>query len=139
MNDIMGAIRDWLAAQSAISALVSTRLYGNSIPRSVIEAEDTFTPSKMLVVRQAGGLGRADRQALDQQSFNILCYGETDLEADKVRRQVWDAFRTLSRVRQGGVLIHHVNPTGGPVPSRDPDIVWPIVSQSFTALAATEA
>jgi len=138
MNDGIGAIRDWLAAQPAIVALVADRIYINRLPRSVIEAEDTYRPRKMLVIQQFGGIGRADYLALDNLDINILCYGETDLEADKVRREAWDAMRLLSRVRQNNVLIHHINPVSGPTPSRDPDIVWPIITQSFQTLTATE-
>lgn len=138
MNDIVGALRDWLAAQSAITDLVNTRIYVNRLPREVIEAEDTFRPRKMLVVQQSGGAGRADLLHVDRPNVQILCYGETDLEADKVRREVWDALRLLDRVRQGTVLIHHVNPTGGAFPLSDPDIVWPAVTQPFEVLAATQ-
>jgi len=139
MNDILGTLRSWLAAQSAITDLVNDRLFVNRLPEDVVEREDTFHPSKMIVISASGGQGRTDFQALDAPSINVLCYGETDLEADKVRREVWDAFRKLSRVRHEGVLIHHVNPTGGATFSRDPDIVWPIVRQPFSILAATEA
>lgn len=139
MNDIIGAIRSWLAAQSAISDLVGDRIYVNALPRSIIESQDTFRPQKMIVVQQGGGFGRADRQRLDNPSFAVLCYGETDYEADRVRREVWDALTLLDRARQSGVLIHHVNPASGAIVSRDPDIVWPIITQTFSAFAATEA
>ena len=139
MNDLFGAVRSWLAAQSEVTDLVGNRIFVNRIPRDVIEQQDTFRPEKMLVIGMAGGAGRADLQALDQPNLNILCYGETDLEADKLRRVVWDKFRLLSRVRESDVLIHHINPTGGPVFLRDPDIVWSAVTQQFSMLAATEA
>jgi len=138
MNDVIGALRDWLAAQTAITDLVGTRIYVNRLPRDVIEGEDTFRPQKMLVIAQSGGGGRSDFQPLDSPSVDVICYGESDFEADKIRREVWDAFRLLNRVRQGSVLIHHVNASGGAIPSIDPDIVWPAVAQSYTTLAATE-
>ena len=139
MNDIFGALRDWLLAQIAISDLVGTRVYVNAIPRSEIEAQDVMHPSKMLVIRQGGGQGTASFQELDQPNIIALCYGESESEADAVRRAVWTAFKNLRRVNQGGVLIHHVNPTSGAIPSRDPDIKWPIVSQTFQTLVATES
>ena len=136
MKDVIGALRNWIAAQSEVSALVGTRIFVNKIPRATIEAEDTFHPAKMLVLRQAGGAPKADLLVTDDQSVTVLCYGESDLEADSVRRAVWEKFVNLSRVRQDTVLIYHINPTGGAVPLVDPDIVWPAVAQNFTVKAS---
>lgn len=136
MLDAIGALRNWLAAQPAIAALVGTRIWVNRIPRADIEAADTFHPPKMLVIRQAGGAGKADMLPTDDPSITALCYGETDHEADQVRRAVWDAFRNLDRVLQDGVRLYRINQTGGPIPLVDPDIVWPAVSQNFTLKAA---
>ena len=136
MKDLIGALRNWIAAQSEVSALVGTRVFVNRIPRSTIEAEDTFHPQKMLVLRQAGGAPKADLLVTDDQSVTVLCYGESDLEADSVRRAVWEKFVNLDRVRQDSVLIYHVNPTGGAVPNVEPDLVWPAVAQNFSLKAA---
>ncbi|MCH8137180.1 MAG: hypothetical protein IIB77_14490 [Proteobacteria bacterium] len=136
MKDVMGPLRNWLAAQSEVSTLVGTRIFVNRVPRGTIEAEDTFHPQKMLVIRQAGGSPKADLLCTDDQAITVLCYGESDLEADSVRRAVWELFVNLSRVRQDGLLLYHVNPSGGAVPLVDPDIVWPGVAQNFTLKAA---
>lgn len=122
-------------AESTITDLVSTRIFVNRIPEDEIESADTFHPPKMLVIRQAGGAAKADTLPVDDSSVNILCYGESDFEADRVRRAVWERFVNLKRETFSSVLIHHVNPTGGPIPLVDPDIVWPAVSQSFTLMA----
>lgn len=132
MRDAIGALRNYLAAQPDISALVDTRVFVNRLPRETIEAEDTFHPRKMLVIRQAGGAGKADLLPTDDPTVTALCYGESDLEADSVRRAVWDNLVNLDRVTQDDVLIHHCNPTGGALPLRDPDIVWPAVAQNFS-------
>ncbi len=136
MKDVIGALRNWIAAQSEVSALVGTRVFVNRLPRETIEGEDVFHPKKMLVLRQAGGSPKADLLVTDDQSVTVLCYGESDLEADSVRRAVWEKFVNLSRVRQDSVLLYHVNPTGGAVPLVDPDIVWPGVAQNFSLKAA---
>jgi len=136
MKDVIGALRNWIAAQSEVSALVGTRVFVNKIPRATIEAEDVFHPAKMLVLRQAGGSPKADLLCTDDQTVTVLCYGESDLEADSVRRAVWEKFVSLDRVRQDTVLFYHINPTGGPVPLVDPDIVWPAVAQNFSLKAA---
>ena len=135
-KDLIGALRDWIAAQTEVSTLVDTRIFVNKIPRETIEAEDTFHPKQMLVLRQAGGAPKADLLCTDDQIVTVLCYGESDLEADSVRRAVWEKFVNLSRVRQGTVLLYHINPTGGAVPLVDPDIIWPAVAQNFTVKAS---
>ncbi len=136
MKDVIGALRNWIAAQAEVSALVGTRVFVNRIPRATIEAQDTFHPLKILVLRQAGGSPKADLLVTDDQTVIILCYGESDLEADSVRRAVWEKFVNLDRVRQDTVLFYHVNPTGGAVPLVDPDIVWPGVAQNFSLKAS---
>ena len=136
MKDVIGALRNWIAAQSEVSTLVGTRVFVNRIPRATIEAEDVFHPRKMLVLRQAGGAPKADLLVTDDQSVIILCYGESDLEADSVRRAVWEKFVNLDRVRQDTVLFYHVNPTGGPVSNTEPDLVWPGVAQNFSLKAS---
>ncbi len=136
MKDVIGALRNWIAAQAEVSTLVGTRIFVNRIPRATIEAEDVFHPAKMLVLRQAGGSPKADLLVTDDQTVIILCYGESDLEADSVRRAVWEKFVNLDRVRQDTVLLYHINPTGGPVPLVDPDIVWPGVAQNFSLKAS---
>jgi len=136
VKDVLQAVINWLLAQSEVSTLVGTRIYGNRVPRGTIEAEDTFHPQKMLVVRQAGGSAKSDLLCTDDQTITILCYGESDFEADSVRRAVWEKFVNLSRVRQDTVLLYHINPTGGAVPLVDPDIVWPGVAQNFSLKAS---
>lgn len=135
MRDLMGALRTLVLTESDITDLVGTHVYVNSIPRDVIEDADTFHPPKILVLRQAGGSGNADLLPTIDQGVNALCYGETDHEARKVRRAVYQLFKYLSRETRDGVLIHHINPTGGPIPSVDPDLVWPAVAQRFTVMA----
>ena len=132
----MQALRNWIADQAEVSELVGTRVFVNRIPRATIEAEDTFHPRKMLVLRQAGGAPKADLLVTDDSTITVLCYGESDLEADSVRRAVWEKFVNLSRVRQDTVLLYHVNPAGGAVPLVDPDIVWPGVAQNFSLKAS---
>ena len=151
MRDLMGALRTLALADADILALIGTdffyddkngeevnaneRVYVNRIPRPVIEAASTFHPPKILVLRQAGGFGNADLLPTESQSVNALCYGQTDQEADKVRRAVHQLFKYLSRETHDDVLIHHINPTGGPIPSVEPDLVWPAVAQSYTVYA----
>lgn len=142
----MGALRAMAIADSNISALVTlaeanehgpagTHVYANRIPRAVIEACDVEQPAKILVLRQAGGAGKADILPVTNVSFDALCYGETQFEADRLLRVVTQRCITLDRETFSDVLIHHINTTGGPIPSDEPELRWPAVAQGFTTLA----
>lgn len=131
----MGALRTMTLADSEISALVGTRVFVNRIPESVIEAEDTYEPSQMLVLSMAGGAGKDDWTPLTSYTINVLCYGQTQAAADEVLRAVFDRFTYMDRETFDDVLFHHINPTGGPLPLVDPDIVWPAVVQSYSIMA----
>jgi len=135
MRDVMAALRQLALADADISALVGTRVYVNRIPKEEIKTADTFHPPKMLVLKMAGGNGKADLLATDTSTIDTLCYGESDFEADKVRRAVWERFVGLTRETFSSVCIHHINPTGGAVSLVDPEIVWPAISQSYTLMA----
>jgi hypothetical protein len=136
VKDVMGALLELVKAEASITALVGARVYVNRIPREVIEQADTFHPPKILVLRQAGGNAKADLLPTDDSLVTTLCYGESDHEADKVRRAVWTMFVNLQRAKSSGdVLVHHINPSGGAIPLVDPEIVWPAVAQSYVVKA----
>lgn len=135
MRDFISALRTMATTTPAIVALVGTRLYVNEIPRKDIEEADTRHPPKMLVLRQGGGGGKTDLLPVMDVTVIALCYGETDFEAERVLREVSQRFILLNREIHDNVLIHHLNPTGGPIPSVEPDLVWPVIAQSFTAKA----
>lgn len=135
MRDLMAALRTMVLADASISALVDDRVFVNMIPEAEIEAADTFHPPKMLVLRQAGGFGKADFLAVDNETITVLCYGESDFEADRLRRAVYQRFVRLQREKHDDVLIHHINKAGGPIPSVEPELVWPVIAQSYTVLA----
>jgi len=137
--DIVGAVAELLISDPVVGPMVEGRVYVGRIPHDVVAAEDTFRPRKMVVVRHAGGGGeKRDSLKFELQRVDVLCYGETMYEADTVRRAIWSRFVRLSREWIGDVLIHYVNPAGGALASSDPDIVWPIIVQSFVVMAATE-
>ena len=92
----------------------------------------------MLVLREAGGSGKADLLPIENVSLTALCYGEDDFEAAKVLRALVQFFLYLKRRIVDGVLFHHFNATGGATPLVDPDIVWPAVAQGFTFTADTK-
>ncbi len=135
MRDLMIALKAVAIGTTEIFELVGNRVYTNEIPIEDVEAADTRHPPKMLVLRQAGGAAKQDLLPIMDPVINALCYGETDEEADKVFRAVYQRFNFLMREMHEEVLIHHINPTGGPTPSTEPDFVWPVIAQGFTVKA----
>lgn len=135
MRNLMRALRTIVLADTNINGLIEDRVFVNAIPEKDIEAADTRQPPKMLVLRMAGGSDKADLLPLVDSSIDVLCYGETDFEADEVRRAVTQRFILLEREIHNSVLIHHINLAGGPIPSVEPDLVWPVIAQGFTIKA----
>lgn len=114
------------------------RIYRNRIPRDTIAASDTFHPPKVIVLRQAGGFGQSDFLPIEGIRIDVLTYGESSREADRLRRAVQNRFKYLERETFLDVLIHHINRAGGTVPLTDPGIEWPAMSVAYTILADVE-
>ena len=129
--DFLGALITHLAATSAITALVSTRIYGQELPDSEIAA----MPRKTLMLRWAGGAGGLYRN-LSVWRVDVWHYGETPFEAGVLHRTVHDVLKHLSREVSAGVLLHALEESGGPLPIREPDTHWPVVVQAWLLYAA---
>ncbi|MCP4871636.1 MAG: hypothetical protein GY898_23245 [Proteobacteria bacterium] len=135
MRDLFKALLTMTQATPEIFALVEDRIWINEIPEDVIEKADTREPPKMLVIRQGGGGAQEDILPIVDRTVITLCYGETDHEADRLLRAVAQRWTLLAREIHNEVLLHHINPTGGPIPSVEPDLVWPAIAQSWTTKA----
>lgn len=131
----MKALDTMVNAETTITDLVSTRIFMNRIPEKIVRVENVRRPQKMLVLRMAGGGSKADTMHNISRTVDAICYGENDFEADKVRRAVEQRFIDLDRETHDEVLIHNINPTGGPIPNTEKDLVWPVIAQSFTVQA----
>lgn len=135
IQDHIVAITDVLKADSGVSALVGTRVFGIELP----EAETANMPRKCIVVKQSGGLGNRSYIRHSNPRIDVFCYGETPYEARKLRREVYEALQQLVRVVVNSTLIHWVNPSGGPLDLRDPDTQWSVCFESFDMFAADQA
>lgn len=138
MVDHLAALVDLLAAVTAVSDLVGTRVFGGGLPRD----ETDSMPRQCIVVKYSGnpgGPGSADFSRLAEFRVDTLCYGETPWKADQVRRAVHDAMKAISRSVQGSVLFHRANWSGGPIQALDQDTDWPFCFESWDVLAAEVA
>lgn len=139
MIDVMVALIDLLQSDTGVSALVGDHVYGSALPPS----EAGRQPSKAVVLRYAGGGGSAPGSAdyldLAEQRVDVYSYGETMYEADKVRRAVHSALKSINRVIMGPVLVHRANWAAGPITFMDPDTDWPAMVETWNVMAAESA
>lgn len=133
------AVIDILKADSSITALVSTRVFGIELPQD--EAKNM--PRKAIVIQPSGGgtfpVGSNDFVEHSTLRFDAFCYGETPFEAEKVRREVYDVLKQLKRTVINTVLIHWINSAGGLISLRDPETHWPVMFQSHQMFFAERA
>ena len=132
IQDHVTAVQEYLKADSDITALVGTRVFGIELP----ESETDNMPRKAIVIKQSGGDGSRGYLEHSANRMDVFCYGETPYEARKVRREVYDVLKQLDRTVINSTLVHWVNPSGGPLDLRDPDTQWPVVFESFQVFAA---
>ena len=134
-QDITAALVTFLKADAGVLALVGTRVFGVELPG----AEASEMPRKTVVLSPSGGVSLAAGSYIphDTQRVDAFSYGETLIEADKVRRAVFDAFRVRRRGVTGNTLIHWIESAGGWVSQRD--LKWPRALQSFQIYHALAA
>ena len=134
-QDITAALVTFLKADAGVLALVGTRVFGVELPG----AEASEMPRKTVVLSPSGGVSLAAGSYIphDTQRVDAFSYGETLIEADKVRRAVFDAFRVRRRGVTGNTLIHWIESAGGWVSQRD--LKWPRAFQSFQVYHALAA
>jgi len=131
--DALEAVIEILKADAGVNALVSTRVFGNTLP----EDEASTMPRKSVVLASSGGAWPTFAQGdstLAAQRFDMVCYGENHYEAERVRRGVYDAMRGINRVLQSGVLVHWAQPAGGATAVRDSDANWAAMIQSWQVM-----
>ena len=139
--DLIGALIAHLKAQAAISALVSTRVFGQELPGT----ESESMPRKALVLRYAGRgnspVGANDYIRHDSIRLDVWHYGETFFQADRVRREVHQTMKSIGipPVNQNSVRVHSASDVSGPIPITDPDTNWPIIIDSYSVFYSEAA
>jgi len=139
MSDPVSAIVAILKADSAVSALAGTRVYGEELP----QAEADAMPRKGVVIRSSGGVSPVrGRMRHTGGRVDAICWAETPYQANLLNRAVFDALKSVLRRRvaldAGGVLIHWIEDASGPLSLRDADTNWPAVTQSFQIFHAMD-
>lgn len=136
MADIITAIVDVLKADAGVAAISGAHGYGDELPEAIIPD----MPRPAFVVRPSGGAPFQPRSTvvLTAQRIDLVCYGATPYEADRLRRAAAPVLIGLKRRLVGSVLIHWAQSAGGYLTGRDRDGKWPYAFQSFQTLFASE-
>lgn len=136
MADIITAIVDVLKADAAVAGLAGEHGYGDELPESAV----MLMPRHAFVVQASGGAPFQPRSKVnaEAQRLDLICYGPTPFEADRLRQVARPVLLGIQRHLQGNVLIHWVQSAGGYLTGRDRDGQWPYAFASFQTLFSEE-
>jgi len=135
LPDVVDAVQAYLAADSAVAAVVATRIW----PAETPESESTSMPRACVVVRLAGGWPSINDAPIEHCDVDLTCYGSTPKEARTVYQAAHDAMRNMGREVAAGVKLYSARRAGGPFQGREPDTAWPMVWSSWAVLASEQS
>ena len=124
------ALVTFFKADSALSALVGTRVFGAELPNTETES----MPRAVVVISPAGsppGPGANSNLSFMSLRLDMKCYGTTPLTAWSVYLAVRDALKGLEGSVKDTVLLYDASIEGGPIQLRDADLEWPLVLGTF--------
>lgn len=129
MPDLIGAVVQLLGADADVAAIAGGRVFGGELPA----AEAAHMPRGALVVKLSGGTSlTADSYVeADTQRIDLVAYGATPREADRLLELAAKVLRQVRRTVAAGVLIHWAKSAGGHLPGRDRDAAWPFAWHPF--------
>jgi ABC-type transport system substrate-binding protein len=134
--DPISAVVAFLAADTDLAALVSTRVFGAELDPS----ENANMPRNAVVVKPVPAAGMlVGYMALGTNNYDVWCFGADPYQAGQVRLAVYEALKLLNREIANNTLLHWAQESGGAVSFRDPDTDWPVQLQTFQVLAAEVA
>lgn len=128
--DPLADIRALLLGDTAVEALVGTRVFVAEIP----EAQSAGMPQKTVVISPAGGPGRPKGLKIRHLRIDTICYGATLRESKDVHDAVREALETLS-IPTGSVKT--IEMAADAQNARDLVKQWPTCYASYLALTAT--
>lgn len=133
-EDLIEGTIAYLKADTDVSNLVGSRVYGMELPRADTDSQ----PEKTIVLSPSGGAMPSFASAtvpVQVERVDVRCFGENPYEAQRVRRVAYATLKALQRAVHGTVLLHWAQPAGGANNLRDPDSDWPVVVQPFQIAA----
>jgi len=134
--DPIAGVVAFLEADSAVTALVSTRVFGGELPA----AEAESMPRAAIVVTPAGGglIGRA-YQSYGDTRVALTCYGANRRDSYQVYLAAAAALKQLRHAEHGDCLLMWARASAGGSTTTDPDTDWPVTLASWQVLASEQA
>ncbi len=130
VQDGIGAMITYLKAQSAISSLLSTRVYGLELP----ESEVANMPRKNIVINSAGGIGQESLLDVYTYRLDFLCYGETPFEAYETWRTLRTELRDMTKNVSAATFLYSAVHSAGPFSFRDQETDWPVTLDTWLVM-----
>lgn len=136
--DPIAALRTFLLADTATSALVGTRIFGQEIGKPTDRAA---MPAAAIVLNAAGGPGLpgGGYEQFGVNRVDAFCYGATLNQSWLVYLAAHQALKQMQRQKINGTLIHSVTVSSKGATGTDPETQWPLTLGSFLVLAAEVA
>lgn len=133
VDAMISAIREHTNA----GEIVEDRISGAKIPASTVE----LMPAACIVVQRNGSPSRPgarDRVEWTAARLDVICYGRTDYEAERLGISVHHGLRQFAGDRQeaGAILVRSIVHTGGPQQIEDPQTGWPSIIYTYEILHA---
>lgn len=123
----------FLKANTAVAALVSTRIWFPEIP----EDQEEAMPQKAILLQPAGGAYAADYILLGEPKVDVRCYAQKLDDCMLIYLAVHDALKAMQRTASYGKLImHNCTQDGGPLFLREPELNWPFMLSTWTLKAS---
>jgi len=135
--DPLTLVRTYLLTVASVTALTSTRIYGESVPTT----EAANMPRGLIVLAATGGPATEWLRTIDSR-IDLRCYGATPLAARTLAWTVYDALgwltkRTIGSGPTAGKL-YKAEPELSPISLIDPDTDWPFAVMSFLVTTSRE-
>ncbi|MCP5004697.1 MAG: hypothetical protein GY941_12280 [Planctomycetes bacterium] len=127
IQDVISALIIYLKAQSDISTLLGTRVFGLELPKS----ESVSMPLKAIVIVDSGSVRAADYSDISNARLDFRCYGETPFEARLVYRTLTPLLRELEKSVTDSTFLYSAVHTAGPFPFRDTETDWPVTIDTW--------
>lgn len=133
--DPFAAVAAYLKAEVG-NDLCDGRVYRPELPRK----DHELMPRTVIVVRPAGGYRQFGSGTLKigDPAVDVICYGSTRLECDKVAQAALLAMKDLESEVHQGVLLKCAR-VSGLVPLTDPDTQWPYTVVTTQVVCAETA
>ena len=135
--DVIGALRTYLRADTGVSTLAGTNVFGGQLPRSI--QESSSGPPTAVVLRRTGGGSLGQTNNFGDKRVDVDCYGADTKTASDLWDAVYEALKGMGTIVEDEVLLHWAICVADGTSGHDPQTTWPVCIGTFQVLAAEVA